>query len=188
MNDAIKTQISAFVDGELPDNESELLLRRLSQDSNLRQLAAEYFALSRAIRGHSRIPGFSRLREDIMVAIDDESIEHEVASAPPRERRYLRQLGGLAIAASVAVMALLGLQRLGGVTPDEASSIGATGLVTEASYTVPAVYHELHREGVNNINARLATLRRLEGEIDRKRKGTDAAEAGGETDPSPRTR
>ena len=37
MNDGIKMQISAFVDGELPDNEAELLLRRLSQDLDLRQ-------------------------------------------------------------------------------------------------------------------------------------------------------
>ena len=37
MNDALKIQISAFVDGELPENESELLLRRLSQDIALRQ-------------------------------------------------------------------------------------------------------------------------------------------------------
>ena len=52
MNDAIKTQISAFVDGELPDNESEMLLRRLSQDLELRQQAAEYFAIGRAMQGH----------------------------------------------------------------------------------------------------------------------------------------
>ena len=37
MNEALRMQISAFVDGELPDNESELLLRRLSQDAVLRQ-------------------------------------------------------------------------------------------------------------------------------------------------------
>jgi len=37
MNEAIKMQLSAFVDGELPENESELLLRRLSQDAELRQ-------------------------------------------------------------------------------------------------------------------------------------------------------
>ena len=32
MNEGIEMQISAFVDGELPENEAELLLRRMSQD------------------------------------------------------------------------------------------------------------------------------------------------------------
>ena len=46
MNDGIKMQISAFVDGELPEAEAQLLLRRLSQDAELRQQAAEYFAIT----------------------------------------------------------------------------------------------------------------------------------------------
>jgi len=31
MNEAIRMQVSAFVDGELPENEADLLVRRLSQ-------------------------------------------------------------------------------------------------------------------------------------------------------------
>ena len=40
---------SPFVDGELPDNESELLLRRLSQDAALRQQVAEYLEIGRLV-------------------------------------------------------------------------------------------------------------------------------------------
>ena len=50
MNDSLKLQISAFIDAELPDNETELLLRRLSQDAALRAQAAQYLAIGRAIR------------------------------------------------------------------------------------------------------------------------------------------
>jgi negative regulator of sigma E activity len=71
MNDAIKTQISAFVDGELPDNESEMLLRRLSQDLELRQQAAEYFAIGRAMKGHRDVKGIATLRERIAAQIGD---------------------------------------------------------------------------------------------------------------------
>ena len=40
MNDAIRMQLSAFVDGELPENEAEMLVRRMSQDVELRQEVA----------------------------------------------------------------------------------------------------------------------------------------------------
>ena len=63
MNDAIKAQISAYVDGELPDNEAELLVRRMSQDKAMREQAAEYLAVSRALRGERRIPGMEKLRD-----------------------------------------------------------------------------------------------------------------------------
>ena len=45
MNDALKMQISAFVDGELSDNEAEFLLRRLSQDAAMRQQVASFSKL-----------------------------------------------------------------------------------------------------------------------------------------------
>ena len=41
MNEALKMQISAFIDGELPENEAELLLRRLNQDAAMRQQVAD---------------------------------------------------------------------------------------------------------------------------------------------------
>ena len=71
MNDAIKMQISAFVDGELPQNEAELLLRRLCQDAELRQQAAEYLAMGRVMRGERVVAGLGMLRERVAAAIDD---------------------------------------------------------------------------------------------------------------------
>ena len=65
MNDAIKMQISAFVDGELPQNEAELLLRRLCQDGELRQQAAEYMAVGRIMRGERTVVGMAQLRQRI---------------------------------------------------------------------------------------------------------------------------
>ena len=62
MNETLKMQISAFVDGELPDNESELLLRRLSQDAAMRQQVAEYLRIGRLIRRDQDVPGIDTLR------------------------------------------------------------------------------------------------------------------------------
>ena len=70
MNDAIKAQISAFVDGELPENEAEMLLRRMSQDRELRQQAAEYLAMGRAIRSERTFAGMDTLRERIRPYLD----------------------------------------------------------------------------------------------------------------------
>ena len=105
MNDAIKTQISAFVDGELPQNEAELLLRRLCQDVELRNQAAEYLAMGRAMRGERAIAGMSMLRERVAAAVDDKELQEEFADAEATAPRFMRPLAGVAIAATVALAA-----------------------------------------------------------------------------------
>ena len=100
MNDGIKMQISAFVDGELPQNETELLLRRLCQDSELRQQAAEYLAMGRALRGEHAFAGLAVLRDRIFAELDESAaaVVNDVASARPS--RYVRPIAGGVIAAT----------------------------------------------------------------------------------------
>ena len=74
MNEAIKMQISAFVDGELPDSEADLLLRRMSQYAELRRVAADYLELGRVMRGESSVRNIERLRERIAAALDDKVV------------------------------------------------------------------------------------------------------------------
>jgi sigma-E factor negative regulatory protein RseA len=179
MNDAIKMQISAFVDGELPQNEAELLLRRLCQDGKLRQQAAEFLAMGRAIRGERSVPGIVNLRGRISAALDDATIQEEpdvITSARPR---FLRPLAGVAIAATVALAALLGLQQVS-VGPDVEVLPGDSAVAESAddgAYTVPDQgddplrdYYLRHSAsssyfGANSINARLVTLQLREGVI-----------------------
>ena len=78
MNDALRIQLSAFVDGELPDNESELLLRRLSQDVVLRQQVSQYLEIGRAMRNDREIPGMNNLRGRISAALHDGATEEKV--------------------------------------------------------------------------------------------------------------
>ena len=105
MNDAIKAQVSAFVDGELPSSELELLLRRMSQDAELRQLAAEYLAIRRVMRGERQVTGLGDLRNRIAAAIDDQEIEQEIDNSQRRGRAYVKPMAGVAIAATVALAA-----------------------------------------------------------------------------------
>jgi negative regulator of sigma E activity len=175
MNDAIKTQVSAFVDGELPANEAELLLRRMSQDRELRQQAAEYLALGRAIRGERTVAGMPRLRDRIAAAIDAESAPAEPVRDVVRKSRYLRPLAGSAIAATVALAAIIGLQRVADV--DEIPPTESAASAAPETYTVPAPTEDKLREyylrhaasaayvGAGSINARLVTLELPDGVI-----------------------
>jgi anti-sigma factor RsiW len=172
MNDAIRMQISAFVDGELPQNEAELLLRRLCQDGSLRQEAAEYLAMGRAIRGERSVAGMANLRGRISAALDDTTFQEEPDVVSSVRPRFLRPLAGVAIAATVALAALLGLQQAS-VGPEAESLAGNTAVAErsdDGAYTVPNQVDDPLRDyylrhsasssyfGANSINARLVTL------------------------------
>lgn len=172
MNDAIRMQISAFVDGELPDAEVDLLLRRMSQDATLRKQAAEYFEIGRAMRGEVAIPGIERMQERIAAALGDKEPDAVEVPEDPAPNRAFRPLVGVALAASVAMLAIIGLQFTGGVTdgpvalPDTVADTA-----NDASYTVPEPvddelvrYYQSHGAiaselGANGMNTRLVNLR-----------------------------
>jgi len=121
MNEAIRMQLSAFADGELPDNEKELLLRRLSQDPAMRRQVAEYLALGRAIRGEVPVRGIERLRARVAEAIGaldaPPAAASELASGEPvKKHRFGRPAAGFGIAAAVALLAIFGLGRFGDET------------------------------------------------------------------------
>jgi hypothetical protein len=178
MNDAIKTQISAFVDSELPQNEAELLLRRLCQDVELRNQAAEYLAMGRAMRGERAIAGMSMLRERVSAAIDDKELLEEFTDAEGGAPRFTRPLVGVAIAATVALAALLGLQQMTDVAEVEnAQGSEAVAGATDGSYTVPEPDYDLLRDyynshdassshiGFDSITPRLITYEIRDGEL-----------------------
>lgn len=178
MNDAIRMQISAFVDGELPDAETDLLLRRMSQDAKLRQQAAEFLALGRAMRGQTAIPGIERLPGRISAAIDDYAPQDVSPGDDPRgsdtlAAKPIRPLIGIAVAASVALVAIFGLQVRPGVDgPNETAPDNAVAeIVADPGYTVPRAVDEQLRQfylshgasssefGANGMTTRLVSLR-----------------------------
>ena len=173
MNDTIRMQISAFVDGELPDAEVDLLLRRMSQDAELRRKAAEYLEIGRAMRGEPGVAGIDRLQERIAAALGDKPVDDDEAAPQAPAGRAVRPLVGIAVAASVALVALVGLQMTQGVDGTVAAPENAVvGAAEEAGYTVPQPVDEQLRQyylshgaassselGANGMNARLVTLR-----------------------------
>ena len=171
MNDAIRMQISAFVDGELPDSEADLLLRRMSQDAELRREAAEYLELGRIMRGESAMRGTDRLRQRIAAALDDKAFDDPAAETDESPTRVIRPLLGVAVAASVALIALFGLQLTPGMDGSPAIDESVADSVDEPGYTVPSPIDEDLRHyllshgassselGANGVNARLVSLR-----------------------------
>jgi len=174
MNDAIRMQISAFVDGELPDAEADLLLRRMSQDAELRRQAAEYLDIGRAMRSEGTVPGIERLQERITAALEDKQLETGTVSDVVTPTRRVRPLVGAALAASVALVGIFALQYTPGV--DSTDAVAPQDAVAEASpdaagYTVPQPVDEQLRQyylshgassselGANGMNARLVNLR-----------------------------
>jgi len=108
-------QLSAYVDGELPENEAELLLRRLSQDAELRQQVAEFIAIGRAVRGDVQVTGIDNLRDRVSAGIGTAPSGEDVADEYHVDDRLVRPMVGFAIAATVALVAIFGLRQIAGV-------------------------------------------------------------------------
>ena len=198
MNDAIKMQISAFVDGELPQNEAELLLRRLCQDGELRQQAAEYMAMGRVMRGEKTVVGMAQLRQRIAAELDDKDVQQDSAGKPAAPARFVRLFAGVAIAATVALVALFGLQQMSDTPDDVNQAAPVIADAADTSYTVPQVEEDPLRDyylrhsatasylGADRFNARLVDFQLREDLVlsaETAAKTIDAGEAAETTAP-----
>ena len=185
MNDAIRMQISAFVDGELPDAEADLLLRRMSQDASLRKQAAEFLEIGRAMRGEPGVPGVDRLQERISAELDDKPLVADEALPDAPAGRSVKPLLGIAVAASVALIAIFGLQLRPGQNVDVPAERPVAASSDDAAYTVPQPVDEQLRQFVlshgassseNSMNTRLVTLRLSEEALAREEQEEETAD------------
>lgn len=173
MNDALKEQISAFVDGELSEHETELLLRRLAQDSDLRDAVSRYMEIGRQLRREPEVPGMANLRGRIAQALDGQEAS-EVSPGRPAMVRHVRPVAGVAVAASVAIVALIGLQRGGEVPTTPVDTIQAVADANDIAYTVPSAMTRFYLKhgattsamGSNDVSSRLVSFEILESGIE----------------------
>lgn len=117
MTDKIGEQLSAWMDGELPDEEAPLLLKRLEEDRGLRFRLQRYHLIRDALKGALPEMINYRMAEQVDREIQDlpSGEVGEPAVAPlgvQAGQRWLKPLAGVAIAASVAVVAILGVRLL----------------------------------------------------------------------------
>lgn len=166
MSEQIREQISAFLDGELPDSETELLLKRLSRDEELRAVFGRFAFAGDVMRQPGCTLHSRTLVADVNRRIDGEPqvMSHTLAVA--RARRWWRPVVGAAVAAGVAIVAVVSVERFSSVpalpltaarvpvatrqviapAPQvqqaQAPAFAAAGSREALSYTVPVVSSE----------------------------------------------
>jgi negative regulator of sigma E activity len=113
MTDRIKEQLSTFLDGELPEPETALLLKRLERDDELRGALSRYSLIGAVLRNDGDVPAARQVAARVSAAIAREPIRVSAFARLPRRDALLRSLTGLAAAASVAFGAVLLVQQTG---------------------------------------------------------------------------
>src|SRR5262245_9058782 len=113
MTDRIKEQLSAFLDGELPDPESALLLKRLERDDELRGALSRYSLIGAVLRSDGDVPAARQVAARVSAAIAKEPFRAAAFVRLPRREALLRGFAGLAVAAGVALGAVALVQGLG---------------------------------------------------------------------------
>jgi len=119
MNDKITEQISALLDDEIEEHEQELLLKRLMQNPELQDTFSRYQLIGDSLRGESNA---SSIAQSVSQQILSEEAHTQEELNSSIRMTMLKPVAGLAIAASVAAMAVVGVQNLGqntdtGMTP-----------------------------------------------------------------------
>ncbi len=142
MKDSIHEQLSALVDDELADSEQALLVRQLVKKPELRERLLHYQVISDAL--HDKLPERidTHFHQRVHAAIAQEVTIH-ASPSPSRLGALVRPLAGLAVAASVAVVAVISLQAVRQQDPASAPAVasapGADNYIRAENAPAPAV-------------------------------------------------
>ena len=142
MKDTLHEQLSALVDDELTEPEQDLLTRRIGTDADLHRCLSRYQLISDALRNQlpDRIdPAFTAR---VQAAVRDESAKAAAVPGSQRLATLLKPVAGLALAASVAVVAVLSLQSVredAAPLPAVATAPSSTDFIRADNTPEPAV-------------------------------------------------
>jgi negative regulator of sigma E activity len=122
MKDTSLEELSALIDGDLPQEAVDRLIDLLIKDASMRAAWMRYHLMSDALGNHLPHSICLNLAEGVSLALAREPV-----FAAPKQRSFSRMIpiAGLAIAASVAGITLLGVQRIykEDQTPPESLSV-----------------------------------------------------------------
>ncbi|MGB5438052.1 MAG: sigma-E factor negative regulatory protein [Gammaproteobacteria bacterium] len=107
MKDQIHEQLSALVDNELEEQEQALLFRQLASDAELSQRLSRYQIISDALQNHLPEKLGSGFHQRVHAALNDEPLVHAPGSVLAA---WFKPVAGVALAASVSMVAVLTLQ------------------------------------------------------------------------------
>ena len=109
MNDEIREQLSALVDDELDEVERPLLLGRLQRDAGLRECLGRYQLIGEVLRGGAASTATLGVADGVRRALQNDT---PVAVARGNSFNWWKPLAGVAVAASVALVAVLSVTPL----------------------------------------------------------------------------
>jgi sigma-E factor negative regulatory protein RseA len=130
MSEQIREQVSAFLDGELPSSETELLLKRLTRDGELREGFGRYALIGEAIRGGNHKLMARGFAARVNFAIDGEPVQANGPVPRLRAPRWWRPFAGAAVAAGVAAIAVLALQQRADAPGVKSTAVVAARIAT----------------------------------------------------------
>lgn len=157
MSEQILEQVSAFLDGELPNAETELLLKRLTRDGELRESFGRYALIGEALRGqgsHILAGGFA---SRVNLAIDGEPSQVVPHAQQSRVSRWWRPLAGVTVAAGVAAVAIVALQQRA-ISPGLPGTSAVTAQSSAVTAQSNAVTAQSNRVSPNVLAAQNASL------------------------------
>lgn len=115
MSEQIREQLSALMDGELPAGEQDLLLRRLDGDPELGGWWRRQHRGREVLRNEASPHMEVDLAARVMAALDDNAGLDDAGltagTVKPAGPSWWRPVAGLAVAASVATVAIIGVQQ-----------------------------------------------------------------------------
>ena len=128
-------RLSALIDGEAGAFEQRRLMDELQHDAELRGRYSRYHLIGDVIRG-VRCRANADLSARIQAAIGDEALER--APFWVRQRRPLKAVGGVGVAAGVALAILVGVQFTTTSVGPDLSPVVATAPMTQPVASEPS--------------------------------------------------
>jgi len=125
MSDEIREQLSALLDDELSELERPLLLGRLQRDTELRECIGRYQLIGEVMRGGEKA-ATSSVADRVQAALaQDVPIPRSGGRMAARMMNWWKPVAGIAVAASVALVALLAVTEVRDTTTAEVPAVAA---------------------------------------------------------------
>lgn len=116
MNNEINEQVSALMDGELPVEEIEAVLQAFNTEERVRRTWASYHLVHDSLQGHLPAVPVCNLVSQVSRALENEPslsiAQHPVIDITQRLQHKWKYATGLALAASLSAITVLGIQAL----------------------------------------------------------------------------
>ncbi len=106
MNEQMKEQLSTFIDGEVSDDDA--IINNLVKDGTAKEVWLRYSIISDVMHRRTPMQADAGLSSRISALVGEAPVV--LAPEPVKYPAYLRPVAGFAIAASVAALAILGIQ------------------------------------------------------------------------------